>query len=99
MSRLSAMHFQWRRCRLVHACLDVGKCGKRKKLFTLLDLCVSSLRRGHANLLCIVPILTDDPRRESTMMMMMMMMNAGLSEHSESTRRPNSHATPSREGG
>ena len=37
----------------------------QKKLFTLLDLCVSSLRRGHANLLCIVPILTDDPRRES----------------------------------
>jgi len=35
------------------------------KLFTLLDLCVSSLRRGHANLLCIVPVLTDDPRRES----------------------------------
>ena len=32
----------------------------------LLDLCVSSLRRGHANLLCIVPILSDDPRREST---------------------------------
>jgi hypothetical protein len=27
-----------------------------QKLFTLLDLCVSSLRRGHANLLCIVPI-------------------------------------------
>ena len=38
---------------------------KIKELFTLLDLCVSSLRRGHANLLCIVPILTDDPRRES----------------------------------
>ena len=36
-----------------------------KKLFTLLDLCVSSLRRGLDNLLCIVPILTDDPRRES----------------------------------
>ena len=34
-------------------------------MFALLDLCVSSLRRGHANLLCIVPILTDDPRRES----------------------------------
>ena len=34
-------------------------------LFTLLDLCVSSSRRGHANLLCIVPILTDDPWRES----------------------------------
>ena len=30
-------------------------------------LCVSSLLRGHANLLCIVPILTDDPRRESEM--------------------------------
>ena len=40
-----------------------------KKLDTLLDLCVSSLRRGHANLLCIVPILTDDPRRESNRMM------------------------------
>ena len=39
-----------------------------KKSFTPLDLCVSSLRRGHANLLCIVPILTDDPRRESDMM-------------------------------
>ena len=38
----------------------------QKELFTPLDLCVSSLRRGHANLLCIVPILTDDPRRESS---------------------------------
>ena len=37
----------------------------KKKLVSLLDLCVSSLRRGHANLLCIVPILTDDPRKES----------------------------------
>ena len=36
-----------------------------KNLGILLDLCVSSLRRGHANLLCIIPILTDDPRRES----------------------------------
>ena len=34
-------------------------------LFTLLKLCVSSLRGGHANPLCIVPMLTDDPRRES----------------------------------
>ena len=41
------------------------KCESQKKLCTLLDLCVSSLRRGHANLLCTVPILTDDPRRES----------------------------------
>ena len=39
----------------------------KKKLVTLLDLCVSSLRRGHANLLCIVPILTDgNLRRGST---------------------------------
>ena len=36
-----------------------------KKISTLPDSCVSSLRRGHANLLCIVPSLTDDPRRES----------------------------------
>ena len=35
--------------------------------FTLLDLCASSLRRGHANLFCIVPILTDDPRRGSNL--------------------------------
>jgi hypothetical protein len=33
---------------------------------TSLDLCVPSLRRGHANILCIVPILMDDPRRESS---------------------------------
>ena len=33
----------------------LGDCaaGVQKKLHTLLDLCVSSLRRGHANLLCI----------------------------------------------
>ena len=30
-------------------------------LGTLLDLVVSSLRRGHCHLLCIVPILSDDP--------------------------------------
>ena len=40
-----------------------------KKCDTLLDLCVSSLRRGHANLLCIVPILTDDLRRGSDIML------------------------------
>ena len=33
---------------------------------TLLYVRVSSLRRGHANLLCIVPIIMDAPRREST---------------------------------
>jgi hypothetical protein len=36
-----------------------NKC--QKNWDTLLDLSVSSLRRGHANLLCIVPILADDP--------------------------------------
>ena len=45
-----------------------------KKLVTLLDLCVSSLRRGHANLLCIVPILTDDLRRGS-------IINSGIQRH------------------
>ena len=49
-------------CSIEHARLIMVGCNK---LVTLLDLCVSSLRRGHANLLCIVPILTDDPRRES----------------------------------
>ena len=33
--------------------------GVQKILEPFLDLCVSSLREGHANLLCIVPILTD----------------------------------------
>jgi hypothetical protein len=51
--------------RLVSYAVAVVVAKPAKKLFTLLDLCVSSLRRGHANLLCIVPILTDDPRRES----------------------------------
>jgi hypothetical protein len=31
----------------------------RRKKVILLDLCVSSLRRGHANLLCIVPSLVN----------------------------------------
>jgi hypothetical protein len=34
---------------------------RKKNVGPFLDLCVSSLRRGHANLLCIVPILTDVP--------------------------------------
>ena len=37
---------------------------QKKMLELLLELCVSSLRRGHANLLCIVPILTYARRRE-----------------------------------
>ena len=40
--------------------LDQGQKGE-KKFGPFLDLCVSSLRRGHANLLCIVPILSDVP--------------------------------------
>ena len=44
---------------------ETGHHGNHKKHVTLPDLCVSSLRRGHANLLCIVPILTDDLRRGS----------------------------------
>ena len=42
---------------------------EEKKFDTILDFCVSSLRRGHANLLCIVPILTDDLRRGSSISM------------------------------
>jgi Flp pilus assembly protein TadB len=47
-------------------CAGVGGEGRRrgkrlKKFGPFLDLCVSSLRRGHANLLCIVPILSDVP--------------------------------------
>ena len=42
----------------------------QQQLFALLDVCVSSLRRGHANLLCIAPILTDDPRREPLYLIM-----------------------------
>ena len=36
-----------------------------KKLGTLLDMSVSSLRGGHANFLCLVSISSDDARRES----------------------------------
>ena len=41
------------------------KIRKKSKKWYILDLCVSSLRRGHANLLCIVPILADDLFRGS----------------------------------
>ena len=54
-------------------------CGSiKKKLFTLLELCVSSLRRGHANLLCIVPILTDDLRRGSKIILLPAKKNVNL---------------------
>jgi len=39
----------------------------KKNFYTLLDLSVSSLRRGHANLLCIVPILADDLKEVPTL--------------------------------
>ena len=53
-------------CNCRHHPIGTGSlANKCKQLVSLLDLCVSSLRRGHANLLCVVPILTDDPRRES----------------------------------
>ena len=45
--------------------LDLSVSYWTRRMTTLLDLLVSSLRRGHANLLCIVSSLTDDPRRAS----------------------------------
>ena len=63
--RQRAIHKQHRRHQNGLTCHWLLAAVGTKKLFTLLDLCVSSLRRGHANLLCIVPILTADPRRES----------------------------------
>ena len=51
-----------RKSKILKEKLKVRSTPKRKKNGdTLLDMCVSSLRRGHANLLCIVPILADDP--------------------------------------
>ena len=61
-----AMHTHGPQRHGTHASPPTQKASTRcKRLCTLLDLCVSSLRRGHANLFCIVPILSDDPRRES----------------------------------
>ena len=46
---------KWRAQTLLFgACVGLGE---QKKVETYLDFCVSSLCRGHANLLCIVPIL------------------------------------------
>jgi hypothetical protein len=46
---------------------DRGPARKNVKKFgPFLDLCVSSLRRGHANLLCIVPILSDVSKETTT---------------------------------
>ena len=46
-------------------CFEAGRTLEKYKKWYILDLCVSSLRRGHANLLCIVPILADDLFRGS----------------------------------
>ena len=59
------LHAQWSDFWSAISVTRVAEAKDVKKLGTPLDLCVSSLRRGHANLLCIVPILSDDPRRES----------------------------------
>ena len=62
---------------MVGSCLpdatDDSDTGRRrialsKQMFTLIDLCVSPLRRAHINILCIVPMLTADPRRVSTLL-------------------------------
>ena len=47
------------RSQALEACMHSAR--TKNNLEPFLDLCVSSLRRGHANLLCIVPILTDVP--------------------------------------
>ena len=70
----------------------------KKKLCTLLDLCVSSLRRGHANLLCIVPILTDDPRRESESTRSLVRRDCGDKLCGASLRVPILEKNPKAEG-
>ena len=37
--------------------LEIAQVDKNQKIWNASRICVSSLRRGHANLLCIVPIL------------------------------------------
>ena len=79
VSSLGKKRMCWRNCKASTITVPAGHAGMQrnnadmrnmgKKCDTLLDLCVSSLRRGHANLLCIVPILTDDLRRGSDIML------------------------------
>ena len=53
-------------CIYIYIYIYIGAfASKRIDVFMLVGLCVPSLRRGHANILCIVPSLTDDPRRQS----------------------------------
>jgi hypothetical protein len=58
-------------------------------LSTLLGFYVSSLRRGHANLLCIVPILADEPRRESMCMYHTVCVYPRGGRHMSSSSGPN----------
>jgi hypothetical protein len=51
-----------------------------RNVSALFGLCLSFLRRGHANLLCIGPILTDDPRRGSYV------PSSGTASHNEEQR-------------
>jgi len=45
------------------------------------------LCRGHANLLCIVPILTDDPRREPILMLRVLTLPASNVEKKLQTKK------------
>lgn len=47
------------------AVLQFTKQDINKAIVYTFDLCASSLRRGHVNLFCIVPVWDDDPRAES----------------------------------
>ena len=64
-ARLCEQHVVTSSCTLIVASLPVLYAAVFECMFTLLDVCVSSLRRGHANHLFMVPIVTNDPRRES----------------------------------
>ena len=61
--------------------VDQRKSANSPKSAILLDLCVSSLRRGHANLLCIVPIFTDDHRSGSCRLTRLAPISGRLRHH------------------
>ena len=58
---------------------------------TFLDLCMSSLRRGHANLLCIVPILSDVPEGTPTHILFLFIFLFHSHSHSHSHPHYHSH--------
>ena len=66
----------------------------------LLELCVSSLRRGHANLLCIVPSLVDASRAGPTVkrrFSLLLCASAGQGRLVASVPRRSSHAQLARD--